>query len=509
MDTIVMGVIGFFVLLIVLIFLLGYVKAPPDKAIIISGLRKKPKMLIGKAGVKLPFLERTDSLYLKQVTVPVISTGIPTKDFINVNIGAVIKVRICPESETLDLAMKNFLNKSPDTIVADLQDSLQGNMREIVGSLTLEELSQNKERFSAEIRNAADGDMKALGVEIVTCNIQSVTDDQGLIENLGAYNTANITKKASIVKAEAKRDVEVAEAAARKEANDARIKSELEIAQKNNELAIREAELKKISDTEKAKAEAAFKIEAEEQRKTIEAASVNAEIAKSEREIELKRKEAEVKEQSLEAEIKKKAEAERYRQEQEAEAQLFVRTKDAEAKKIEFEREAEALKIKADADRHAQEQGAEAVKAQGRAEAEAIRAKGLAEAEAIDKKAEAMKKYGQAAILEMVVGVLPDIAKHVAEPISAIDKVSIIGGDSNGISDMGGNVPVMMAKVMESVKESTGIDLVEIVKSQSFDAKVTRNLNVTGLEGTPASDEDIQRAKNAVLADVIDHTHDD
>lgn len=493
------------VIFLIIFFLMGYVKAPPDKAIVISGFRPKPKMLIGKAGLKMPFLDRTDSLYLKQVTVPVISSAIPTKDFINVNIGAVIKVRICPESDTLDLAMKNFLNKNPDAIIADLQDSLQGNMREIVGSLTLEELSQNKERFSAEIKNAADGDMKALGVEIVTCNIQSVTDDQGLIENLGAYNTANITKKASIVKAEAQRDIEVAQAAAQKVANDARIASELEIAQRNNELEIRQAELKKISDTEKAKAEAAFRIETEEQRKTIEAASVNAEIAKSEREIELKRKEAEVKEQALEAEIKKKADAERYRQEQEAEAQLFIRTKDAEAKKIEFEREAEALRIKAEADRHAQEQEAEAIKAKGRAEADAIQAKGLAEAEAIDKKAEAMKKYGQAAILEMVVGVLPEISKNVAEPISAIDKVTIIGGDSNGIADVGSNVPIMMAKVMESVKEATGIDLSDIIRSESFDAKVTRNLNVTGLEG--ATGDEIGSVKEAILGDAIDHIH--
>ena len=187
--------IAVFVVLLVLILLLGYVKSPPDKAIIISGLRKKPKMLIGKAGIKVPFLERTDSLYLKQVTVPVISRSIPTKDFINVNIDAVIKVRICPESDTLDLAMKNFLNKSPEMIIQDLQDSLQGNMREIVGSLSLEELSQNKERFSAEIKNAADGDMKALGVEIVTCNIQNVTDDQKLIENLGAYNTIRLKSR--------------------------------------------------------------------------------------------------------------------------------------------------------------------------------------------------------------------------------------------------------------------------------------------------------------------------
>ena len=454
------------VALLILVCLLGYVKAPPDKAIIISGLRKKPKMLIGKAGVRIPFLERTDSLYLKQVTVPVISRSIPTKDFINVNIDAVIKVRICPESDTLDLAMKNFLNKSPEMIIQDLQDSLQGNMREIVGSLSLEELSQNKERFSAEIKNAADADMKALGVEIVTCNIQSVTDDQKLIENLGAYNTAEITKKAAIVKAKAKRDIQVAEAGAAKEANDARVVAELEIAQRNNELEIRQAELKKVSDKEKAKAEAAFKIEQETQRKTIEAASVDAEIAKSEREVELKEKEAEVKERALNAEVRKQADADRYRKEQEAEADLFKRTQEAEAKKIEAEKEAEAIKLR------------------GTAEADAIRARGIAEAEAIREKAEAMKQYGDAAIIEMIVNQLPEIAKHVAEPMSRIDKVTIFGSDGQGVAGMTENIPLAMAQTFNTVKAATGVDLSEIVRAETFEGKTTKNINFTGMPET-------------------------
>ena len=476
------------VLFVIAFFLLGYVKAPPDRAIVISGWKKQPRMLIGRAGIKLPFFERTDSLYLKQVTVPVNSNSIPTNDFINVNIEAVIKIRICSESETINRAMTNFLNKSPQEIIKDTQDALAGNMREIIGTLSLKDLSQNKDKLSEAIRNAAGGDMHALGLEIVTCNIQNVSDEKGLIEDLGMCNTADIQKEASIVRANAERDVAVAKAAADKEANEARVKAQMEIAQKNNELAVREAELQKVTDTKKAEAEAAFEIQKQEQRKTIEITSTNADIARSEREVELKRKEAEVKEQALEADVKRKAEAERYRQEQEAEAQLFMRTKEAEAKKIEFEREAEALRIKAEAERHAQEQEAEAIKAKGRAEADAIQAKGLAEAEAIDKKAEAMKKYGQAAITEMIVGVLPEIARSVAEPIAAIDEVRIIGGDANGVSGISNNVPVMMAKTMETVKAATGIDLEEIVRGDSFDAKTTRNINFTGIPGENAEE---------------------
>lgn len=474
------------ILLIVLIFIViittGYVKAPPDTAFIISGFKKKPRILIGSAGIKIPFFERLDKLSLKQVTVDIKTEGyIPTLDFINVQVDAVAKVKISTVPEMMELAMKNFLNKGPNEIIKDLQDSLQGNMREIIGTLSLKDISTNRDEFGNQVQKKAMTDMQKLGIEIISCNIQIVEDENGLINDMGMDNTSKIRKDAAIAKAEADRDVQIKQAEADKEANDARIKAELEIAQKNNELEIRKAELKKTADTKRAEADAAFEIQKQEQRKTIETTSTNADIAKKEREIELKQREVEVTEQALDAEVKKKAEAEKFKQQQEADAKLYVRTKEAEAKKVEVERESEALKTKAEAEKFRQKQDAEAIKAKGDAEAEAIRAKGLAEAEAINKKAEAMKKYGQAAMMEMVVNVLPEIAKNIAEPIAAIDKVTVIGGDSRGVTDMAGNVPVIMAKVMESVKESTGIDISEIVRADTYEGKTTTNLNVTGL----------------------------
>lgn len=470
------------VVLLVALFLSSYVKASPDEALVISGIGKTPRVLIGRAGIRIPFLERIDKLYLKQVTVDIKAKNVPTSDFININVDAVAKVRICAESEMLSAAMRNFLNKKPDTIISDLQDSLQGNMREIIGTMSLKDVSQNRDEFGNQVHTKASCDMNKLGIEILTCNVQSVEDESGLIRDLGMNNTYQIKKDADIAKAHAQRDIAIRQAEADKESNDARIKADLEIAKKNNDLSIRQAELKKESDTKRAEAEAAFEIQTQEQRKTIEITSTNADIARREREIELKQREAQVMEQSLEAEIKKKADAQRYRQQQEADAQLYIRTKEAEAAKIEMERQSEALKIKAEAEKYAQEQEAEAIKVRGLAEAEAIQAKGLAEAEAIDKKAEAMEKYGKAAMVEMLVGVLPEMARSIAEPISAIDKVTIIGGDSKGVSDLSGNVPVVMAKVMESVKEATGIDLSEIVRSESFEGKTTQNINLTGLD---------------------------
>ena len=501
------------VLLLIIVFL-GYVKAPPDTAYIISGLKKNPRILIGRAGIRIPFLERLDKLYLGQVTVDIkTEQPVPTPDFINVNVDAVAKVRIDPSSEGIGLAAKNFLNKRPDHIAMDLRDSLQGNMREIIGTLSLKSVNTDRDSFSDQVMEKASRDMKKLGIEIVSCNIQNVTDENGLIKDLGADNTAKIKKDASIAKAQAERDVAIAQAEADKAANQARVDSEMAIAKMNNELIIKQAELKKESDMKRAEADAAYEIQKQEQEKTIQTATVNAQIAKAEREAELRKQEVLVTQQALEAEINKKADAERYAVEQKAAADLSKRQRDAEAEKYEREKEAEAQKLSAEARKYEQEQIAEAqkalaeaerikmekhaagIKAQGEAEAEAIRAKGMAEAEAMEKKAEAYQKYNNAAMAEMLIKILPDVAGKIAEPLAQIDKITIIGsGDSSGVGSVAENVPAVMTKLFESMKETTGIDLNEIVKADTYDAKVNRNITVSGLDGVEDKLDKIAKA---------------
>ena len=290
------------VLLVLLIITQGYVKAPPDHAYIISGLRKEPRVLVGRAGLKLPFFEQLDKLYLGQITVDIKTDEyIPTNDFINVMVDAVAKVRVADDPAMLKLAMRNFLNKNSAKIAADLQDSLQGNMREIIGTLTLRAINTDRDSFSDQVMAKASKDMEKLGIEILSCNIQNVTDEHGLIQDLGMDNTSKIRKDASIAKAEAERDIAIAQAAADKASNEARVLAETEIAQKNNELAIKKAELQKASDTKKAEADAAYEIQKQEQQKTIQAATVNAQIAKAEREAELRKQEVAVQQQALEA----------------------------------------------------------------------------------------------------------------------------------------------------------------------------------------------------------------
>lgn len=450
--------IGAAAVVLILVIILSYVKAPPDHAYLISGVKKEPRLLVGRAGIRIPFFERLDRLYLGQMSVDIkTDRPVPTNDFINVSVDAVAKIRIMPTPAGIALAAKNFLNKSAEQIAMDLMDSLQGNMREIVGTLSLKDINTDRDSFSDEVVNKASKDLAKLGIEIISCNIQNVTDENGLIKDLGADNTAKIKKDASIAKAQADRDVAIAQAQADREANDARVQAETEIAQKNNELDVKKAELKVAADVKRAQADAAYKIEEQEQQRTIEAATVNAQIAKTEREAELKQREVEVAKQTLDAEIRAKADAEKYRQEKEAEAELYVRQRDAEAKLFEEQKESEAVRARAEAAKFAKEQEAAGIAAVGKAEAEAIQAKALAEAEGIDKKAEAMKKYGDAAVIEMVMQALPEIAKNVAAPLAQVDKITMYGEGNS--AKLLGDIVNGTNQVTEGIAAGMGIDI--------------------------------------------------
>ena len=490
------------VLLILIIFLTGYVKASPDTAIIISGLRKNPKVLIGKAGVKIPFLERKDELNLQLIPIDVkTSNAVPTADYININVDATVNVKISDKPDTLRLAAQNFLNKKPEYIARVAREVLEGNVREIVGKMALEEMVSDRQKFATLVKENAEPDLAAMGLDIVSFNVQNFVDGNGVIENLGVDNIVKIQKNAAISRAESEKEIAKAQANARKEANDAQVSSELEIAnaqsraqkeksivqvnaqreaqeakiiadtqiaQKENELAITKAELQKAADTKRAIADAAYQIQQESERKSVEIATADANIARQEKEILLKQKEAEVMEQSLDAQVKKKAEAEKFARQQKAdaqlyeiqrnsEAQLFERQKNAEAEKFEKEKEAEALKATAEAQKYTMEQEAQGIRAKGIAEAEAIRAKALAEAEGIEKKAEAMTKMGEAAVLEMYFKALPEVVKNAAEPLSNVDKITMYGdGNSSRLmKDVMGTV----VQVTDGLKESTGVDL--------------------------------------------------
>lgn len=450
------------IVLVIIIFLTGYVKASPDTAIIISGIRKKPKVLIGKAGIKIPFLERKDELNLQLIPIDVkTSNAVPTADYININVDATVNVKISDMEDRLKLAAQNFLNKKSDYIARVAREVLEGNVREIVGKMALEEMVSDRQKFAALVKENAEPDLASMGLDIISFNVQNFVDGNGVIENLGVDNIVKIQKNAAISRAESEKEIAKAQANAKREANEAEVNAETEIASKQNELAIRKAELKKESDIKKAEADAAYKIQEEEQRKTVEITTANANIAKQEKEILLKQKEVEVTEQMLDAQVKKKAEAEKFAKQQQADAQLYERQREAEARKFETEKEAEALRAQAEAQKFKMEQEAEGIRTKGLAEAEAIRAKAIAEAEGIEKKAEAMAKMGEAAVLEMYFKALPEVVKNAAAPLEKVEKITMYGDGNN--AKLTRDIINTVNQVTDGLKESTGVDLTAVL----------------------------------------------
>ena len=435
-------VIGLFVLLLIA----GYMKAPPDTAYIVSGMGKR-KILIGKAGWRVPFFTRLDKLSLRVMQVDVkTSEAVPTSEFINVTVDGVANIKISSNTELLERAAESLMGMRRDELIFLVTQVLEGNMREIVGSVGLKEMVQDRQGVARKITENVLPDMEKLGIEVVNFNIQNFKDGNGTIENMGIDNVEQIRKTAQIAKANAQRDIAIATAKAQEEANAVRVEAEQKIAEQDTQLAVQKAEMQVRADTKKAEADAAYSIQQENQRKTIEITKANADIAKREKEAEIAEREIAIKERQLDAEIRKQADAMKYKTEKEAEAMLIKRQREAEAQKFEAIQEAEARKAEAEALRFAMEQ-----------EAEGIRAKGLAEAEAIEKKAEAQKKMGEASVLEMYLEALPLIVQNAAAPLAQTDKI-VMYGDGNS-SKLIKDVMNGANQVMEGIKEATGIDL--------------------------------------------------
>lgn len=440
------------VLLVLLLVGVSYVKAPPNTAFIITGPFKQ-RTLIGRAGFRIPGLERVDKIPLSLIQVDIkTASAVPTKEFINIFVDGVANIKIDSSPEALAKASQIFLQQNLDGIKAIAKEVLEGNMREIIGQMRLEELVHNRDLFAEKVKDNAMQDMAKMGLQIINLTIQNFVDNNKVIENLGVDNIAQISKNASIARAQAERDVQIAQSEANEAANKARVESERLIVEQNTILSLRSAELKTQSDTAKATADAAYSIEEQKRLEQINIAKVNADIAKREREVELGQKEVELQERQLEAQIKKTAEAERYAAEQRALADLYKRQKAAEARKFELVQEAEALRAKAEADKFAAEQ-----------EAEGILAKGRAEAEAIEKKAEAMKLMGEASVLELILNsnVLPDIVKAYSEPLAAaygrIENITMYG--EGNTANLAKEITNNGSQVIDSLEKTLGIDV--------------------------------------------------
>lgn len=430
------------IVLLIAFFKAFYVIASPNQALVISGFKKEPRFIVGKAGLKLPVLEKLNKLSLANMQVDIkTEESVPTEEFINIYIDAVATFKISSDPKYLSIAAEALLGKSEEEIKEMVSQTLLGSTREVVGLIGVVDLN-NKQMISQKVMENVTDELLKIGIEVTNFNIQNFRDENGILENLGIDNTEKIRKNAAIAKAEAEKETAIARALAEKEtliakskaaqeANEIRIKAETEIAESNNRLAIRKAELKAIEEQQQAKTDAAKQIEDEAQRREIEIKKQDANIAMQEKEAVLAEKTVAVQEKKYAAEINKKADADRYAAEQQAQADLAVKRANADAKIYEAQKEAEAIKIK-----------------------------GLAEAEAIEKKADAMQKYGEAAILQMVLEKMPEIVENASKPLQNVDSITMYG-DGNG-SKLVGDVMKTVNQVMAGLK-SNGIDVNDII----------------------------------------------
>lgn len=466
-------IIGIVIVLILVLLAFSYVKAPPDVAYVISGLSKQPRILIGKAGFRIPFLERIDKLILELIQIDIRTEGVANVEFININADAVANVRISKDENLIRVAAQHFLNLPSAHIASIAQQVLEGNMREIIGTMELKSLVNNKVEFSQKVQQNVKDDMANMGLEIVNLNVQDFTDDNGAIKDLGIDNLVKIQKSARIARAESEKEIKIKEALADEQGAKARALADANIAEQQKELELKKAQFKIEQDTKKAEADVAYEIQKQEQQKTVNEKAVDAEVAKAERMAELKEKEVKLKEKELDALVRKQADADRYAAEQKAEADKQVTIFKAEAQKAEAERMAEAKIAKAKADKEAAELEAKGIQAKleaeaaGKkaillAEAEGIRQRGLAEAEAIEKKAEAQAKMKEASIVEMAMNALPEIAKEVSAPMANIKDITMYGDQSTQFIE---NNTQKVSKVVDVARDALGLDVKALISA--------------------------------------------
>lgn len=485
---------GFAIVGILIVVLLAFIaakaykKSPPDEVMVITGLGQK-KFVIGNSTFVVPFLQRADKLNLGTVQALLRTDNpIPTSDAILIDVQAVANFQISTDPALLEKAARNYLNQEKSKMMQDVSEVLMGKMREVIGQMEIVELMRNRDQFNKKVFENAQDDMMALGLELVTFNVQDFQDREDVIKNMGADQSNEIRKAAQF----------------------ARIQADQEVAIRQNELDLKNAELKKTADRARAEADMVFSTVTAERTRELKIAEQEAEIAAETKRIELKEREVAVKERELEATVKKQAEAERYAEEQRAEAKLYTEQKQAEAKLYTAKQEAEAVKATAQAE-------AQKIEALGRAEGEAEKARGTGLAEATKEQIAAYNEMINANFLaDRYISLLPEITRAAAEPLTAVDNITMYG-DGNA-AKLVEETSLITSQVNAGLADTLGFSLKDIIggitvgnaAGSAFGAKASQ-VNTNNTDGNHAkkpskkpavkSDQDSQKkAKSTAKA---------
>ncbi|MFI6350667.1 flotillin family protein [Streptomyces sp. NPDC050560] len=451
MSPVAIAVVGVVVLLVLLalVVITRYKVAGPSEAFIVTGRRGKKatdpdtgrvftdnsgqKVVVGGGVFVVPFVQQRFSLDLSSRHIPVAVRGAVTLRGVKVHLEGVAVVKVGGTEDSIRAAAQRFLMQQ-DGIVGFTQEVLSGALRSIVGRMSVEDIIRDRAAFAGQVAEEAEASLSGQGLVLDAFQIQDISTEGSYLEDLGRPEAAR-----------ARQEADIAEAVARRTSEQARLKAEEEIAVAQRTLYLKQAEIKAETDRAAAQANAAGPL--------AEAARQQEVLTEQEK---VAQRQAALTDRELDTKVRKPADADRYRAEQEAEARRIGLVKQAEA-------DAERARLTGEGEKAQRAALADAVRLEGEAEAAAIGAKGSAEAAAMRKKADAFAQYGDAAVLQMLVEVLPQVVAKASEPLGAVDKMTVISTD--GASRLSRTVADNVAQGVELLNSTTGVDLAHLLKN--------------------------------------------
>lgn len=449
-------IIGLLFFAVIFFYSWRYKKVGPNQAIIIFGRKgaSGPRVCKGGGSIVWPIVERGEIISLELMTIDVTTEKIYTATGVSINVEATAQVKIHGDEVSIKTASERFLSMPTNQIMDVARQTLEGHLRAIVGTLTVEQIYKDRDAFASKVQEVATGDLANMGLAIDSFTLRDIQDEEGYLDALGKPRTAQVKRDAIIAEAEAKRDADIKAAQANQLAREAEFVANAKIAEAQRDFEMKRADYQASVNLRKAESDLAYDLQKNKTAQSVKVEEMKVQIIEREKRVELEEKEVLRKQQELLATVRASAEAERFR----IEAMAL-----AEKARLQAEAEGRAAQ-----ERAIGEGQAAATRARGTAEAEIIRAKGEAEAQAMEKKAEAWQGYNQAAVMEMVVKALPELAQAIAGPLSKTDKITIVstGGDGHGAgaSKLTKDVTDIISQLPPIIEALTGADLTEIIR---------------------------------------------
>ncbi|WP_071458683.1 flotillin family protein [Bacillus massilinigeriensis] len=481
----------FIILALIGVFIAKYKTAGPDEALIVTGSflgnknvhtddsNNKVKIIRGGGAFIFPVFQQARPLSLLSSKLEVTTPEVYTEQGVPVMADGTAIIKIGGSISEIATAAEQFLGKKKEDRENEAREVLEGHLRSILGSMTVEEIYKNRDKFSQEVQRVASQDLAKMGLTIVSFTIKDVRDKNGYLDSLGKPRIAQVKRDADIASAEADKETRIKKAEADKEAKKAEYERATEVAEAEKTNKLKVAEFRREQESAKARADQAYDLETARAKQDVTEQEMQVRIIERQKQIELEEKEILRRERQYDSEVKKKADADRYAVEQAAAAHKAKQMAEADANKYQVEAMAKAEAERVRMDGLAK---AEAQQAQGHAEAEIIRLKGIAEAEAKEKIAQAFEQFGQAAVMDMILKMLPEYAKQVAAPMANIDKITVVdtgGGDgaNSGANRVTGYATNLMAGLQESLKASSGINVKELIENFSGKGNVRQSID--------------------------------